>query len=555
MPANSSAVAAIDKLLSEWDKPDSPGLAVAVVRDGVPLLTRCLGLANVEHGVANTTSTVFDIASMTKQFTAFAVLMLVRDGKLGLDDDVRQYLPDLPAHDPPIRVRHCLYHTSGLTDWLEALELSGPSEDYCSLQRAFRTITAFRETMFPAGQDHSYSNTGYVLLDWIVAHVAGKPMPVFLTERVFEPLGMSRSAFLSYPEDFFPNQAQGYHKDEDGRLRRMSWSCDVRGDGRMFTSIGDMTRWLQNFTGRTVGDAELFDLFFAPGRLDHGRPLRYAAGWVLDRYRGRQAIRHGGMGPGFQSHIAWFPEISVGVAILGNLRPCTPWMLANEILDALVGEGPTARSPLPHRAAATQDRGQEPADVCGRYFTATGLPVAVVRKGDRLLIDTWYERKPFFRQSDDVFRDEGYGDRIAFQRNVEGTVTHFELETEDGACPHMHGPIRSAAKFDDTTLDQRDSRQFEGQYLNDELDTVYTVVAESGGLIAKHLRCYDWQLRPIKSCAVDTFQGEFAQESGWPGKVTFERDSRGVVVGFRVRGSRMNVFFRKLSPELPQAVS
>lgn len=555
MPANSSTIAAIDKIVSDWDNPDAPGVAVGVVRDGEPLVTRYLGLANVEHGVANTALTVFDIASMTKQFTAFAVLLLVRDGKLSLDDDVRQYVPDLPAYDPPIRVRHCLYHTSGLTDWLEALDLSGPSEDYCSIKRAFRTITALRETMFPAGREHSYSNTGYVLLAWIVAQVAGKPMPAFLAERVFDPLGMSRSAFLSYPEDFFPNQAQGYYKGEDGHLCRMSWSCDVHGDGRMFTSLGDMIRWLQNFTERKIGDAELFDLFFAPGQLDDGQPLRYAAGWVLDRYRGLQAIRHGGMAPGFQSHIVWFPEVNIGVAILGNVFPCKPWPLANEVLDALIGERPTKQPPSPFPEVSSQDACPEPNNVSGRYFTATGTPVIVDWKGDHLVIDTWYERRPFVRQSTDAFREEGYGDTVAFQRNAKSTVTYLTMETEDGVCPQMHSPIRAAVKFENTILNRDELAQFEGRYLSNELDTVYTIVTEGDGLIARHLRCYDWHLYPIKSRAMGTFEDDFAQESNWPGKVTFERDLNGDVLGFRVRGTRINLFFRRLSREVSQASS
>ena len=246
MPANSSTAAAIDDVLSNWNSPNSPGVAVGIVRHGEPIYTRAFGLANVEHGVPSTASTVFDIGSMTKQFTAFAVLMLARDGKLSLDNDVREFVPELPAYDSPIRVRHCLYHTSGLTDWIVALELAGPTEDYCSTKRAYRTITALWETMFPAGREHSYSNTGYVLLAWIVSRVTGKTLHDFLKEHVFEPLAMSRAAFLSYPEHFLPNQAQGYHRDKDGGLYRVSCPSDVYGDGRMHASIEDMTRWLDS---------------------------------------------------------------------------------------------------------------------------------------------------------------------------------------------------------------------------------------------------------------------------------------------------------------------
>ncbi len=543
MTADSRALAAVDEILTDWDQPDAPGIAVSVVRGGEPLYTRCFGLANVEHGVPNTTETVFDIASITKQFTALAVLLLVRDGKLGLDQDVRNLVPELPAYDPPVRVRHCLYHTSGLTDWLEALELAGPASDYCSSERAFRTITALRDTMFGAGEAHSYSNTGYVLLAWIIGRVAGKSMPDFLQERVFTPLHMTSAAFLSDPEDFLPNQAQGYVRDDDGRLYRASWPCNVCGDGRMFAGIADMTRWMQSFTPKGSADAELLESFFSPGRLDNGQPLRYAAGWEIDRVRGLEAFRHGGMGPGFQSHIAWFPEPAIGIAILGNLRPYRPWLQANDILDALLGGGPrqtTSEKP----PSKLRDRGA--ADVSGRYFTAAGLPVRVDRDGDRIFIDIWFWRRPFAEQSPDVFREDETGDRVTFHRNAKGGVIQMTMATADGASPRLHSPIRRAERFESVALDSAALSAFEGRYISEALDTVYTLVAEDGGLTARHLRCFDWRLRPIKSCSAAAFGDDFAQETDWPGRVTFERNGNGDVAGFRVRGKRVNLFFRRL---------
>lgn len=546
MSADARVVAAIDDIFGDWTKPNLPGGAVGVVSDGEAVYTKAFGLANVEHGVPNTTSTVFDIGSVTKQFTAFAVLMLVCEGKLRLDDEVRRYVTGLPDHDPPIRVRHCLYHTSGLTDWIFALELTGPIGDHISEKRAYRTVAGLSETLFPAGREHSYSNTGYVLLAWIVRQVSGRPLHGFLEERVFEPLGMSSAAFLTSSGNFLPDQAQGYWRDRDGILYRMSGSCDVHGDGMMHASASDMVCWLRNLKTRTVGGAGLFDRFLAPGHLDDGRSLRYAAGWELDRYRGLHAVRHGGMSSGFQSHIAWFPELDVGVVILGNFRPYLPWVMANGVLDALIGPRDASRqSPSPQMhsgegAASSSD------DVTGRYFTATGLPVLIDRHGEKLRIDIWFWCRPFIKQSDDRYVEQDSGDVVAFHRNAAGDVTHFSMETSDGACPRMHSPIRAAVKYDDASLGRPELDRYQGRYISDELDTVYTMVAEDDGLRARHMRCHDWHLRPIKSRITGAFDDDFAQEKEWPGKVTFERNSAGGIVGFRVRGTGVNLYFRKL---------
>ena len=182
----------------------------------------------------------------------------------------------------------------------------------------------------------------------------------------------------------------------------------------------------------------------------------------------------------------------------------------------------------------------------GRYFAATGLPASVEWSRGRLMLDTWYSREPFERVSTDVLFHPDYGDTLTFHRDDAGQVTHFTFETDDGASARMHRPIRRAVKFEATILQTTTLAEYEGCYLSDELQTLYTVEGEAEGLRAKHLRCYDWRLRPIRSCLTRTFEDEFAQAGRWPGMVTFERRSDGKINGFRVRGPGHNLFFRKL---------
>ena len=548
MPSRSQTFAQIDDVFADWNTMESPGVAVGIVRDDEPFYTQAFGLANVEHNVPITPSTVFDIGSMTKQFTAFATLMLIRDGQLGLDDDVRRYITGLPRYETPVRIRHCLYHTTGLSDWVAALELTGPACDYLPAKLVFQTIAALDDTMFPAGEMHSYSNTGYVLLARIIQEVTGKPLPVFLKDRVFDPLGMSSAAFRSDPFGFFPNQAQGYVRGDDGRLFRMTGASDVWGDGGMQASIDDMTRWLINISTHQVGDAVLFDQVFAPGRLDDGQELRYAAGWMLQPYRGHRSFQHGGLMGGFQSFNIWLPDLKIGVAILGNVRPYIPWRLATGAIDVLLGEHPLAARPLASGPARQRTGYADDAGPTGRYFTATGLPVVVTGSGDRLTIDIWLWGRRFDRLACDVFREEHSGDTVTFHRNSDGTVTGFAMQTDDGACLHMHSPIEAAVKYETITLDNTMLTCFEGRYVNEAIETAYQITAEDGALTARHRRCHDWLLHPIKANISTAFEDDFAQDDTWPGIVTFKRGSDGQITGFRVRGTGVNLFFRKQTP-------
>lgn len=545
MPVSSQTTADIDRVFSTWDRQDAPGFAVGIVRDGAPVYRRGFGLANVEHGVPNTSSTLFDIGSVTKQFTAFAIHMLLRDGKVGLDDDVRDYVPELPPYDPPVRIRHCLYHTGGLTDWIAALELAGPTSDYRPVKCAVRTLAALTETMFPAGRAHSYSNSGYVILAWLVWRASGMSLPEFLKARVFDPLGMTRAAFRSHPFEFFPGQAQGYVKVGDETLLRLTGATDVCGDGGMWACVDDMMRWMQNFTDHTVGDTEIFDRVFAAGQLDDGQRLRYAAGWVLERYRGHRAASHGGMSDGFQSIVFWLPDIGTGVVLLGNVRPLLPWRLVTAALDVLLGE----RTPDSQRAStgtASEILQREDQDqLAGTYFAETGLPVAVARDGDQVVIDIGLWKRPFVKVAADTYRNEETRDTAFFHWTGDGRISHFTMAGDDDACFDLHSPIAKAVKYDNRVLVPAELTVFEGCYVSKAIESTYRVTAAGDGLRAKHRRCDDWFLRPVSPNTASGFADEFAQDGTWPGLVAFERGPNKAITGFRVRGARVNLFFAK----------
>lgn len=300
-----------------------PGLSLAVVRDGEALLVRSYGVANVELNAPTTNDTVFEIASNSKQYTAGAVMLLVQDGKLSLDDSITKYLPGLPRHYDPVTIRHLLNHTSGVKDYIEEFSLNR-SLNYTA-QELIARIGA-QELNFPPGEDARYSTTGYLLLGLIIEKVTGAPYGEFLRERIFTPLGMSRTRVIDLSE-IIPNRASGYIL-QNGVLRNgryVAQTLRAGADIGLMTTVLDSVKWEAALSSTKIFTQSSLAAMFTPARLNGGA-LAYNAwnghfgfGWFLDDYYGHREINHGGTFiTGFHSNISRFVDKKLTVIVLTN---------------------------------------------------------------------------------------------------------------------------------------------------------------------------------------------------------------------------------------------
>jgi CubicO group peptidase (beta-lactamase class C family) len=331
----------VDKLFSEWDKPDSPGCAVGVIRDGKLIYERGFGMANLEHGIKNTPTTVFDIGSTGKQFTAMTILLLQKEGKLSIDDDIRKWLPEMRDYGTPITIRHLIHHTSGIRDYLtlmalKALEFDNdyPNEEIVSL------IAAQKELNFKPGAEHLYSNSGYFLLSEIVKRASGKTLREYSTVNIFEPLGMKNTHFHDDKTMIVKDRATGYSpKEKSGFYINMSM-FDVVGDGSLMTTVEDLLLWDQNFYANKLGGGgqELIDQMLTAGVLSDGKKLDYAFALVHDTYRGLKVVAHSGSWVGYRAQILRFPEQKFTVICLANLSAINPSGLAEEIANIYLAD-------------------------------------------------------------------------------------------------------------------------------------------------------------------------------------------------------------------------
>jgi CubicO group peptidase (beta-lactamase class C family) len=354
-----------DAIFAEWDRPDSPGCALGVYRDGSIVYARGYGMADLERGVPITPHTVFDIGSTSKQFAAASILLLAHDGALSLDDDVRKHVPEIPAYSRPITIRHLLHHTSGLRDYIGLLTLSGVRiDDVATSEDALAIIARQKELNFDPGDEHLYSNSGYFLLSVIVERASGRSLRDFAHERIFEPLGMSRTHYLGSYDDIVPDRALAYSRRPNGELRTDVSRWLQLGDGAVFTTVEELLLWDRNFYDPRVGGEGFLSELQGPGTLTNGEALTYALGLQVSEYRGERTVSHGGSWGGYRAELVRFPDQRFSVATLCNLGSTNPSRLARRVADIHLAD---ALDPEAERAegeeAPPAAEGQGPEDL------------------------------------------------------------------------------------------------------------------------------------------------------------------------------------------------
>src|ERR1700686_3274515 len=337
--SDEKSAAAVDEVFSDLTKPGSPGCALAVYRDGKIIYAKGYGLANIEENVAITPQSVFDIGSTSKQFTAASILLLEKQGKLSVNDDVRKYLPELPDYGQKITILELLNHTSGLRDYLTLMELAGINTDSVTTDAdALALINRQKALNFAPGSDYLYSNTGFFLLSVIVKRVSGKSLRDFAAENIFTPLEMAHTQYRDDHTSLIADRALAYDEKEtkDGYKLDVSY-FEQTGDGAVHTSVEDLLQWDENFYSPRVGGQDFLKELQEHGKLNSGKALDYAKGLVVKDYRGLHTVSHGGAWGGYRAELLRFPEQHFSVACLCNVGDAGPARRAHQVADIYLG--------------------------------------------------------------------------------------------------------------------------------------------------------------------------------------------------------------------------
>jgi CubicO group peptidase (beta-lactamase class C family) len=315
----------VDALFAEWDRPGSPGCALGVIQDGKLVHARGFGEASVELSVPITSATVFDIGSTSKQFTAACIGLLVQEGKLGLEDEVHEWIPELAYWDLDVTLDHLLHHTSGIPDYIGFLVRKGKkTADWTTPADALAALSEVQKLDFQPGTRFEYSNSNYFLLSLVIERAAGMPFPEFVQKRVFEPLHMDSTLLLSDHTRVVPRRATGYVPRDGGGFAVEMSDWEQLGDGAVQTSVEDLLKWDSNFTSKAVGGEALHAFLHGLVPLADGTHSGYARGLIVDDFRGLARVSHGGAWAGFRAQLMRFPEQRTSIVCLANLGTMDP---------------------------------------------------------------------------------------------------------------------------------------------------------------------------------------------------------------------------------------
>ena len=418
----------VDAVFQEYDRPDSPGCAVGIYRDGAVAYSRGFGAANLEHGVPITPDTVFYVGSVSKQFTAMSVALAAREGKLSLDDPVRRFLPEIQDFGKPITIRHFIHHTGGLREKWDLLAMSGWRDgDVVTPEDVLDRASRQRELNFPPGTEHLYNNTGYDLLSIIILRATGKTLAEYAREGIFEPLGMKDTRFVDDRTAVIPRRAAGYAPVGEGRYRVDLPNVTTTGSGSVYTTVNDLALWDESFYTGKLGGRDITKLVETPGTLKDGTPLTYAFGLTVDRFQGLRRVAHGGALAGYRAQITRFPEKHFTVTALCNVGTANPSALTTRVAEIYLGLPPEAEENNEQPVTAAYAL-EEVASYAGVYESPELGVSWTLAAAKTLVLKRWrFEDETLEPVSKDEFRSS-LG-TIRFQRGDSGEVTGFTIST------------------------------------------------------------------------------------------------------------------------------
>jgi CubicO group peptidase (beta-lactamase class C family) len=501
----------VDAIFKRWTRA-TPGCAVGAMVKGAPVVSAAYGMADLEHDVPIAPDTIFEAGSVSKQFTAAAVLLLARDGKLSLDDSVRTYIPELPDFGVPLTIRHLLNHTSGLRDWGSLAAIAGWPRGFRVHTHAhvLEILSRQRALNFPPGTRWSYSNSGYNLAAMLVARVSGTPFAEFSRTRLFEPLGMRDTSWRDDYTRIVKRRAIAYSDRQGTFVTDMPFE-NVHGNGGLLTTVADLLKWNENFTAPKVGDAAFKSEMERPLTFNDGRSHEYALGLYVDTHKGVREVDHSGATAGYRAHLVRYPEQRVSVAVLCNVGSAAATTYAKAVGELFLINLREAAAPVPaHMLTAA-----EGARLAGLYRSEKPAGVARVAHDQNGL------------------RIQGVVGPLVPASGTRFTTTDSATYEFDGS-----GTLRATDEFGTTDVFDRvqpaaptaeQLSAYAGRYVSDEIETTLTVQIEDARLVIKR--------RPDTTIALTPVYADgFSSALGW---IVFRRDAAGRIVSLSVNQDRV----------------
>ncbi|NND79828.1 MAG: beta-lactamase family protein [Maribacter sp.] len=524
----------IDKIFKDFDGVEKPGAAVAVIKNGEIIFKKGYGSANMEYDIPVTPSTIFHVASVSKQFTVYSILLLAEEGKLSLDDDIRKYIPEVPDFGKPITLRHLATHTSGMRDQWDLLSMAGwRNDDVITKEHILKLVAKQKALNFDPGEEYNYCNTGFTLLAEVVARISGKTFYQFTKENIFEPLQMNNSQFYDDHERIVRNRAYSYEPTKTGYKKSVLSFANV-GATSLFTTVEDLSLWGHHLNRPSVQIKPIVEQMNTLAVLNNGKTFNGAYGQFVTPYKGIKQIQHGGADAGYRSYLGRFPDQDIAISVFSNFSKSNPAALSLQVADLfLTSEVEAPKVSKKVKEPKTINLSSKALTAFENYFwnEESALSRRIYVKKDTLRYN---------RGGTNETPLAAIAKKKFMMLNVPGLVT-VEFKTEEGKdrmiVVQENQPDFIAEAYEYVEPSKVDLKQYEGSFFSEELDTRYLFTVFNGVLMAKHRRNSDIPNKMIKA---DYFNNPAGVQ------LQFVRDNTNGIIGINVTTGRVrDLWFQK----------
>ncbi len=521
----------VDQLMIFYSN-DAPGAVIGVMDQGQMIFAKAYGKANLTHNLDFKISTPTNIGSVSKQFTSFAILMLEKQGLLSVEDDIRKHFPELPDYGEVIRIKNLMNHTNGLREVYNLMPITGWSgEDKLLRSEVISLLKKQKELQASPGEEFNYNNSAYILLAELVERLTEKKFPQWMKENVFSPLEMNDSYVRTDPTEIIPGASQGYSNGENGLVESGDLYA-AYGAGGIYTTPGDLAKWLRNFNDPKLGGAALIEKLVTPGMLNKGDTMKYAQGIGVGVYKGLKRYAHNGADVAHRAGMVYYPELNSGVIALSNNSGFSSGIIY-PITDVFFKDKLKEEEKVAQDTEATEVDANTLKQYAGKY-KAEGIGLIIEYKlEDENLVAyvTGQSGKKLKPTSDSTFAYEGVDASVLF---------HLIKDNKSEEAVHTQGGSELMLKrLPPYAPALSELQKFTGEYFSEELETFYTIVVKDSFLIAEHRNMKDIKLTPTED---DTFSGDVF----FLGEVAFKKDKAGKVNGFTVSNGRTKgIYFQR----------
>jgi CubicO group peptidase (beta-lactamase class C family) len=539
-PIATEPTARLDQMMIEYAGDDVPGASVLVMKDGEIIAHKSYGMANLTYDIPMTDKTLHNIGSTSKHFLTLGLLLLQEDGKLSLDDDVREYIPELPEFEHTVTLRNLVTHTSGYREFINLMVMTGRNvSSNLSIDEIIEIVQRQPELQNTPGNEFNYNNTGYALMTEVIERVTDTPFEDWMKMNLFEPLEMHNTVVRTRSDQVVENRSTGYSYGSNG-YEEVTDLGGAAGAGGIHITLDDFTKWIQNLNHPVVGTPEMIEQMTTPFELKNGNSTGYGLGLVIEEYKGLKKVHHGGGDVAHRSMFILFPEIDAAVVTQSNLASFDG-DIPNRIADLFFGEYMEPDESEQQRedslaSGPESDFEYTPENfdlLAGRYELSVmpGFILTFDREGDRIYTQATNQQEiDLTATSDSTFSLIGVNASVTFHLNEDATADSLTL--------HQNG--NHIAKKIDFTLTPDEMAEYTGQYYSDEIETTYTIERKDDELVMQHYQMEEeMKLDPTSK---DQFGSSMPIQT-----VEFVRGEDGEITGFNASNGRTrDVFFRKM---------